>query len=236
MQELVLRSQPSSRAYVNNQGGDTSSSNDTSTTASRDAAGASISPPLLVGIIIAACLLFGLLIVVGLRDMLKRRSDSRSPSSASTSTSSSSASSGSSTAQIDRASKAESRRKRLLKLDIVAPVQELWGWRKAKAHSDVHANPIPAEIVFCAICQDIIDEQDSIRELQCRHIYHSSCLDRWFGKGHSDCPLCKTDILGDTTAVAGSLVRESDELGSDNSSTEECTTAVTGSTFDAVIC
>lgn len=47
-----------------------------------------------------------------------------------------------------------------------------------------------------AICLDLIDEDEKIRELQCGHVYHSACLNLWVERGHHDCPLCKFDILG----------------------------------------
>ncbi|KEF59233.1 uncharacterized protein A1O9_04077 [Exophiala aquamarina CBS 119918] len=62
-------------------------------------------------------------------------------------------------------------RKRLRKLDQVAPVHT-------------------------AICLDLIGEDEQIRELQCGHVYHSACLNLWVERGHHDCPLCKYDILG----------------------------------------
>lgn len=47
-----------------------------------------------------------------------------------------------------------------------------------------------------AICLDLIEEKEQIRELQCGHVYHSACLNLWVERGHHDCPLCKYDILG----------------------------------------
>lgn len=52
------------------------------------------------------------------------------------------------------------------------------------------------DIHSTAICLELMEEKDQIRELQCGHIYHSACLNLWVERGHHDCPLCKYDILG----------------------------------------
>lgn len=74
-----------------------------------------------------------------------------------------------------------------------------------------------------AICLDLIDEDEKIRELQCGHVYHSACLNLWVERGHHDCPLCKFDILGlqqgedppdlpaDTTTAAGAAAAEREQ-------------------------
>ncbi len=44
---------------------------------------------------------------------------------------------------------------------------------------------------FSAICLDVIQPEDTIRELRCQHVFHQACLDTWFNRRHDDCPLCK---------------------------------------------
>ncbi|KAH7187335.1 hypothetical protein DER44DRAFT_853812, partial [Fusarium oxysporum] len=36
----------------------------------------------------------------------------------------------------------------------------------------------------------VVDE-DNIRQLKCKHLFHMRCIDLWFQKHHVDCPLCK---------------------------------------------
>ncbi|KIW85645.1 hypothetical protein Z517_01037 [Fonsecaea pedrosoi CBS 271.37] len=75
---------------------------------------------------------------------------------------------------------ASQHRKRLKKLDQVAPAQSLLHWRAENT----------------AICLESLEETDLIRELRCGHVYHANCLSLWVERGHHDCPLCKYDMLG----------------------------------------
>ncbi|KAL5160615.1 RING-H2 finger protein ATL52 [Glycine soja] len=46
----------------------------------------------------------------------------------------------------------------------------------------------------CVICLTSFEEEESVRKLHtCRHIFHTSCIDKWLGS-HSGCPLCRTQI------------------------------------------
>lgn len=45
----------------------------------------------------------------------------------------------------------------------------------------------------CAICIDVIDEDDDIRGLTCGHAFHTACLDPWLTSRRACCPLCKAD-------------------------------------------
>jgi len=87
-------------------------------------------------------------------------------------------------------------KKRLKKLDQVAPVQSLHDWRAEKLLTNVETFATVSTKLICAICLDLIGEDEQIRELQCGHVYHSACLNLWVERGHHDCPLCKYDILG----------------------------------------
>ena len=46
----------------------------------------------------------------------------------------------------------------------------------------------------CAICVDEFVNGDSIKTLQCGHIFHVNCIDEWLGKYSSVCPLCKSNL------------------------------------------
>ena len=47
---------------------------------------------------------------------------------------------------------------------------------------------------FCPICQDDVKtDTDIIRELECNHIYHIECIDKWLII-KNECPMCKNKI------------------------------------------
>ncbi|KAI3995696.1 hypothetical protein MKX01_029282 [Papaver californicum] len=48
----------------------------------------------------------------------------------------------------------------------------------------------------CAICLCEYEAQDEVRSLiNCRHIFHGSCLDRWMINNQRSCPLCRTSLV-----------------------------------------
>ncbi|KAK2372110.1 brassinosteroid-responsive RING protein [Trifolium repens] len=48
----------------------------------------------------------------------------------------------------------------------------------------------------CTVCLSEFKAEDEIQRLiNCRHIFHRNCIDRWMGYDHITCPLCRTMIL-----------------------------------------
>eukprot|EP00918_Siedleckia_nematoides_P080390 GHVU01176362.1.p1 GENE.GHVU01176362.1~~GHVU01176362.1.p1 ORF type:complete len:358 (-),score=64.65 GHVU01176362.1:219-1292(-) len=43
----------------------------------------------------------------------------------------------------------------------------------------------------CAVCLGDFEDDEEVRLLPCRHVYHRFCIDAWFEK-HSACPMCNT--------------------------------------------
>ncbi|KAF5772452.1 putative transcription factor C2H2 family [Helianthus annuus] len=48
----------------------------------------------------------------------------------------------------------------------------------------------------CAVCLYEFEAGDEIRQLiNCRHIFHQCCLDRWMDHDQKTCPLCRTTFV-----------------------------------------
>lgn len=45
----------------------------------------------------------------------------------------------------------------------------------------------------CAICREVFEFGEEVKELPCQHIYHSGCILPWL-ELHSSCPLCRRDL------------------------------------------
>ena len=47
----------------------------------------------------------------------------------------------------------------------------------------------------CPICLENFKEKEFYRTLDCSHCFHKKCIDQWFRKDHSDCPMCRTKVI-----------------------------------------
>jgi len=45
----------------------------------------------------------------------------------------------------------------------------------------------------CAVCLGDFCEEDEVKNLKCRHIYHGACLDQWLSRSNI-CPMCKRNV------------------------------------------
>lgn len=45
----------------------------------------------------------------------------------------------------------------------------------------------------CSICLENLENHQCIKLVNCKHIFHKSCIDEWT-KNHNTCPLCRTNI------------------------------------------
>ncbi|XP_029439831.1 E3 ubiquitin-protein ligase RNF130 isoform X2 [Rhinatrema bivittatum] len=46
----------------------------------------------------------------------------------------------------------------------------------------------------CAVCIESYKQNDVVRVLPCKHVFHKSCVDPWLSE-HCTCPMCKLNIL-----------------------------------------
>ena len=49
----------------------------------------------------------------------------------------------------------------------------------------------------------VLSEGDLARTLPCSHLYHKDCIDEWFARGHSKCPLCNMELATPPSAEPG---------------------------------
>jgi hypothetical protein len=47
----------------------------------------------------------------------------------------------------------------------------------------------------CAICLEDLKQGDKVRNLPCKHLFHTECVDGWFLKVHRSCPTCRQDVV-----------------------------------------
>ena len=62
--------------------------------------------------------------------------------------------------------------------------------------NDLNPVLVKKEDIFtdlCSICLDDYKEGETIIKLNCNHIYHKKCLEKWLLKNKT-CPCCKTEI------------------------------------------
>ena len=46
----------------------------------------------------------------------------------------------------------------------------------------------------CSICLENFNEDDIIIKLDCEHIYHNPCLEKWLSIYNNKCPKCRKEV------------------------------------------
>ncbi|CAL5870327.1 uncharacterized protein PFLUO_LOCUS4563 [Penicillium psychrofluorescens] len=78
---------------------------------------------------------------------------------------------------------------RLRSLDAVSPTSTLEQWWSATKGKLGLSEAVDGQFV-CAVCLEQVNRSQEIRELQCMHVFHRECLEKWFLGDHFNCPLC----------------------------------------------
>ena len=47
----------------------------------------------------------------------------------------------------------------------------------------------------CRVCLCELEEGEKVRKLQCRHMFHRDCLDKWLQQYWATCPLCRKQVV-----------------------------------------
>ncbi|KAK8957778.1 hypothetical protein KSP39_PZI001357 [Platanthera zijinensis] len=64
-----------------------------------------------------------------------------------------------------------------------------------------HYKQAPGEQLLCVFCMSDVGDGEKVRKLDCSHLFHSSCLDKWLAHRRTDCPLCRrSPVLFDDEA------------------------------------
>ena len=81
----------------------------------------------------------------------------------------------------------------------------------SQATVDEHLKSIPFTTLLnhlndkCPICLTLFKQEDFVRELSCKHVYHQECIDTWLTGHRNSCPLCRRVALEDTTSNSSTM-------------------------------
>ena len=59
--------------------------------------------------------------------------------------------------------------------------------------SEKKYSEISIEENICSICQDKIEQDNIIRQLNCSHFFHKDCIDKYLLEYSYKCPVCRQE-------------------------------------------
>ncbi|KAK1294968.1 E3 ubiquitin-protein ligase RHA2A [Acorus calamus] len=69
------------------------------------------------------------------------------------------------------------------------------------------------DVMQCVVCLCEMEEGDEIRKLNCEHLFHRACLDKWFEHRRSTCPLCRGNLVSwEAEARVGGATDDDDDV------------------------
>lgn len=83
----------------------------------------------------------------------------------------------------------------------------------------------------CSICTMEYEQEDGLRKLtRCGHYFHTRCIDRWLDE-HNTCPLCRTNIIQDSTQTTTTPNQNSDSSTTTTSNRDSNSSATTSASY-----
>ncbi|KAL2503781.1 RING-type domain-containing protein [Abeliophyllum distichum] len=58
-------------------------------------------------------------------------------------------------------------------------------------------NHLESDFEECAICLSEFVEGEKGRELECKHMFHRHCVEKWLQEYKATCPLCRSSIVSE---------------------------------------